>query len=293
MNLRISGCPNSQCSNKTIFKKDGSYFRKNDSRYIQRFKCIGCGRRFSKATFDLECHQKKRRVNFPLLKLLSSGVSQRRSALILRVNPKTIARKLSFLAIKYGGLNQRWLDSLEKESIEHLQLDDLITTEHTKLKPLSVSAIIDPKTRKIFVVEVARIPAFGNLAALSRRKYGYRENQHPEAFKRAVHRVLPLLAKDALIESDEHHLYQKVIKKLLPTAEHLAYKGGRGAVTGQGELKKLKFDPLFGINHTYAMFRANINRLFRKTWCTTKRVDKLKEHLEVYIWYHNNVLINN
>ena len=60
---------------------------------------------------------------------------------------------------------------------------------------------------------------------------------------------------------------------------------------GQGELKKIGFDPLFDLNHTAAMIRANINRLFRRTWCTTKRADRLEAHLELYVQYHNRELI--
>ena len=127
MNLKQLGCPNSECQNKLFFKKDGHYFRKNDSRLVQRFRCKVCGKKFSKATYDLECHQKKRRVNFPLLKLLCSGVSMRRSALILGINHKTVAKKLTYLAKKYGALNKKWLSELERESIEHIQFDDLIT----------------------------------------------------------------------------------------------------------------------------------------------------------------------
>jgi sugar phosphate permease len=67
-------------------------------------------------------------------------------------------------------------------------------------------------------------------------------------------------------------------------------QGQRGSSTGQGELKKIKFDPLFSLNHTCAMLRANVSRLFRKTWCTTKRPDQLRAHLMIYAEYHNSQL---
>jgi hypothetical protein len=58
-------------------------------------------------------------------------------------------------------------------------------------------------------------------------------------------------------------------------------------LTGQGELKVGGFDPIFSLNHTCAMLRANINRLFRKTWCTTKKMEMLEHHLAIYALYHN------
>ena len=62
-------------------------------------------------------------------------------------------------------------------------------------------------------------------------------------------------------------------------------------MAGQGELKKVAFDPLFLINHTCATLRANINRLIRKTWCTTKDPQRLKDHLDVFIYFYNEELL--
>jgi hypothetical protein len=39
------------------------------------------------------------------------------------------------------------------------------------------------------------------------------------------------------------------------------------------------------------MLRANINRLFRRTWCTTKKKERLEQHLTVYMDFHNRVLL--
>jgi len=64
----------------------------------------------------------------------------------------------------------------------------------------------------------------------------------------------------------------------------------RGCSTGQGELKKLVYDPIFSLNHTCAMLRANLNRLFRKTWCTTKTVQGLVDPLSIHVRYHNTRL---
>jgi hypothetical protein len=90
-----------------------------------------------------------------------------------------------------------------------------------------------------------------------------------------------------LIKSDESPHYPQDVKKHFPYAEHQKFKGRRGCVTGQGELKAGGFDPLFSLNHTAAMFRANVNRLFRRTWNTTKKMSRLRLHLFVYIDFHN------
>lgn len=81
------------------------------------------------------------------------------------------------------------------------------------------------------------------------------------------------------------------VKEFFPLFEHQRFKGRRGCVVGQGELKAGGYDPLFSLNHGFAMMRANINRLFRRTWNTTKRADMLGYHVAMYALYHNLVLI--
>jgi len=85
--------------------------------------------------------------------------------------------------------------------------------------------------------------------------------------------------------------FTEFVRNYLPKVDYERFKGGRGCVVGQGELKKLYRDPLFSINHTCAMFRANINRLIRKTWCTTKDPKMLQKHLEIFIYYYNQIYL--
>jgi transposase-like protein len=290
-----SGCPNIKCSffNNTLFcKKDGSYFRKDDSRYVQRFKCLSCNKKFSASTHTLEWRQKKRRVNVELFRLLASGVSMRRSALLINIHRTTVDRKLRYLARKSRLEHNELLQKIGTDKTTHLQFDDLITTEHTKLKPLSITLAVDAKRRIILGTNVSQIPAFGHLAALSRIKYGKRASTHKKALYELLEKVSPFVAREAKIESDEHHLYAPVVKRFFPNATYIQYKGGRGAIVGQGELKKLRRDPLFILNHTCAMLRANINRLIRKTWCTTKDPNRLQDHLDIYVSFHNHFLLN-
>jgi hypothetical protein len=252
-------------------------------------KCKRCKLHFSEATFQKPYRQNKRRANPVVFKLLCSGMSLRRIALLLNIHRKTVARKLAFLAQVSRERQEHFLKSLPK--VQHLQFDDLITMEHTKCKPLAVSLAVEHKTRILLAFEVSRIPASGHLAIISRRKYGKRPNHRPKALQRLLERVRPFVEDNAAISSDEDPLYPPLVKRHFPKAVHHRYPGGRGCVTGQGELKKLRFDPLFSLNHTCAMLRANLNRLFRRTWCTTKKMACLEQHLALYMDFHNSFLL--
>lgn len=222
-------------------------------------------------------------------KLLCSGVSLRRSARILNLNKNTIVRKLLYLASQAELELNKSNESYPKAQI--VEFDDLETFEHTKLKPLAVTMAVEHKTRRILGFEVSVMPAKGRLSKLSVKKYGYRRDERAQGRKKLFEKMKHLINEDATIKSDMNPHYGACVKRHFPKSTHQVFKGQRGSITGQGELKKVRFDPLFSLNHTYAMARANINRLFRKTWCTTKKPERLKAHLMVYAHFHNMHLI--
>lgn len=211
--------------------------------------------------------------------------------MILGVNPKTVARRFRFLASEERKKQSAYIEERYKNNpIESVQFDDLETSEHTKCKPLSVALAVDPKTRKILTYQVSQMPAKGLLAHKARLKYGPRPDLRSVGWDLLMEALVPYVTKDAVFTSDENPHYPKFLMKHHPKVKHIQVKGGRGAIVGQGELKKLRVDPLFALNHTCAMLRANLNRLFRRTWCTSKNKQGLLDHLALYVSYHNRVL---
>ena len=270
------------------FIRFGSFFRKSDCRVIKRFLCKNCDRSFSKATFHICYLQKKRHKNNPLRLLLNSGVSQRRAAKLLHINRTTVSKKLQFLGaaarLELRTFNQR------SSKVEVMEFDDLETFEHTKCKPLSVTLAVDSLTRRILGFSVSQMPAKGHLSKISIKKYGIRKDYRTQGRRSLFKKIKPYLQNDSVIKSDSNPHYAQDVREIFPNSRYETFLGQRGSITGQGELKKIRFDPLFSLNHTCAMLRANINRLFRKTWCTTKRPDRLSDHLAIYANYHNHNL---
>jgi len=221
--------------------------------------------------------------------MLVSGVSLRRAAILLNLNRKTPPRIMRIEALKAE--LAMTAKNEELPPAQTIEFDDLETFEHTKCKPLSVTLAVEHKTRRILGIAVSQMAANGMLAAKSRKLYGSRRDDRRHGRERLFQRIKPLVAENALIKSDQNPYYVKDVKRHFPRARHQRFKGKRGSLGGQGELKKVKFDPLFSLNHTCAMLRANINRLFRKTWCTTKRPDRLYAHLMLYAEFHNSQLI--
>ena len=220
---------------------------------------------------------------------IASSTAQRRIAIKHGCDRKTVARKIAFLAQQARKKTAAWL--AERGPFEHVQWDELLSFEHTRMKPLSVAVMSAVGDRCILAYGVAAIPASGLIAQRAREKYGKRRNRSAAMRKRVLNAASTYLSPTVLIESDEHKHYAAEISPILPAATHLQYRSVRGSLTGQGELKRTGFDPLFAINHTLAMMRDNIKRLARRTWCTTKRQSALDDIIAIYVHYHNTRLI--
>ena len=208
--------------------------------------------------------------------------------MILRVRRITVVRKFLFLALE-AEFDLR-VENLKAPKAKAIEFDDLETIEHSKCKPLSVTLAVESKSRRILGLEVSRMPAKGMLVEKA-KKYGPRADERAKGRENLFLLLQELVEEDCEIKSDSNPHYAKDVAKFLPKAKYKQVLGKRGSLTGQGELKKLRFDPLFSLNHTCAMLRANINRLFRKTWCTTKRAEMLRAHLVLYADFHNQILI--
>lgn len=278
----------STASDQRNFKKFGHYWRKSDGRWIQRFRCLRCRKIFTRSTLSPQYRQKKRQKNILVSRAIYAGVSMREIARMLRLNKKTVVRKSNYLSAQAFGELEKQNRSLPRAM--EVEFDELETFEHTKCKPVSVPLMVEAKTRRILLIDVAQMPAKGPLARISRKKYGYRADHRPTKIRALLERSRDLISENAHIRSDSNPVYPFLIKSTLPKALHQQILGGRGAITGQGELKKLKFDPIFSLNHTCAMFRAHLARLIRRTWNTTKKIDRLHGHLVIYAVEHNRRL---
>jgi hypothetical protein len=269
--------------------KKGFFKRRCDGRRVQRFMCKACRKLFSSATFSRTFRQHKPYLNGRIVADLCSGQSQRRIAYRRKINRKTVARKLIVMA--HWARVDHAAALASRGPAAKVQFDDMETSEHTKLKPLAIPLLVAHPSRWILGWDVCAMPCKGRLAAISRKKYGPRADERPRAWRQLYERLSPHLAADVAITSDSHPSYPAVIHGQIPGAKHVTVKSRRAADIGQGELKVGGYDPIFTLNHTAAMLRANINRLFRRTWCTTKKAAALADHIALYVRYHNTRLL--
>ena len=217
--------------------------------------------------------------------MMCQGMSQRAIARTLRISRGSVSRRV----VQYGNFCENQLDGYRKsrENCKEIQFDELETFEHSKCKPVTVPIAVEADTRKILSLDVGAIAAKGKLANISVKKYGKRKCYRKNVLRNLLRDLKNCADENTTFRTDKSKHYPPRMKEFFPTNTHLKHKGRRACVVGQGELKSGGFDPLFSLNHTYAMFRDNLKRLSRKTWCTSKLIKYLKRMLYMYAWYHN------
>lgn len=210
-------------------------------------------------------------------------------ARLLSIARRTVERKVRFLGLDARARLKAYHRGFPK--CQSIEFDDVETFEHTKLKPLSITLAVETKTRRILGFAVSPMPAHGRLSERAKRKYGPRRDERKRGRERLFKSLQGLVNEKAEIRSDQNPHYPEDVKRFFPKATHIAFKGRKPRDQGQGELKEGVYDPLFSLNHTAAMLRYGIANLIRKTWCTTKRAERLKDRLSIYALYHNLELI--
>lgn len=279
-------CPNNLCQNNSFpggqFNKKGHFYIKCRNQYVRKFQCRACRKIFSSRTFKIDYRHKKLHVNLLFVKLLTEGNSIRGISRIIGLTYKNAYNK--FLWFKF-------LVDAEKKKLQYeaakLQVDELETFHHTKCKPLSVVLIVNEKHR-LLEAKVAEMPAKGKLAAFSRKKYGYRKDERRQKLAEALMGVKEKLAlKPGLIESDANPSYPGQFSRYFSGVRVQQYNQSSKKEKRRSKLHenihKREFDPLFAVNHKCALLRRRINRLARRTWCTTKKPENLQLHLDLFL----------
>lgn len=269
------------------------YFKRVGRRApIQRYRCLECKRSCSEATFEDEYRQKKRHLNASLFKSLVSSCGLRQAGRIHGLNYKTVVRRLTYFGIVTSKQNSLVLQQTTPHGgIKKIQFDDMESFEHTRLKPLSIPMTVNEDNRLILSFDVVSMPAKGPLAVLSVKKYGKRPDHRKAGWESTLTSISCYTAQDLIITSDDHTSYPGAIRRHIAHVAHVRTKGRKACVAGFGEMKVGGRDPLFSFNHSAAMYRAHVNRLHRRTWCTTKRPDKLKVHMSLYQFWHNERIL--
>jgi transposase-like protein len=296
MEFLPSFCPFEGCQSHADlagfrFRRAGSYRRACDQRHVERFVCRACQRRFSSQTFRLDYRFRKPQVDGWILRCFVSKVTHRQTARILKINRKTVQRRLLRFGPALLDFHREHLDrALRSGGIRgSFSLDELETFEGSRrLCPVTVPVLIDRRTFFVVWSETAQMAARGRLGAREQAKKLERERLHGvrrSGAREAISACLDALRKvhaPGLVEviTDQKGVYRAEIRR--------RFQGRIGAhVTESSKRARNRSNPLFAINHTFAMLRDQVSRLVRRSWGASKKREALRIHLWIWTAWRN------
>ncbi len=285
------GCLSHADSAGFRFRRAGSYRRGCDQRQVARFVCRTCQRRFSSQTFRLDYRLRKPQVDGWILRCFVSKVTHRQTARILKIDRKTVQRRLLRFGPALFDLHRGHLDRATRSGglRGSFSLDELETFEgNRRLCPVSVPVLIERRTFFVVWAETAQMAARGRLGAREQEKkrerermFGVRRSGAREAIGRCLD-ALRTAHAPGLVEvvTDQKGLYRAEIRR--------RFQGRIGAhVTESSKRARNRSNPLFAINHTFAMLRDHVSRLVRRSWGASKKREALKRHLWIWAAWRN------
>lgn len=292
-------CPHDACPSRSTpsepfrFIRSGSFVRQIDGLVVQRFRCRSCRRSFSEQTFRATFRQKKPHLNPLILESFCSKTTHRQTARNLGVKRRTVERRLPLLGGICKAAQEHLLPRCEPAKLlaGELPLDELETFAGSRRNnPLTIATLVSSATYFILWSAVDLLPRRGGKgrdeaepAPLSEEE----EKQRNGGSKRACLAVLQAVAealpslKGFVIRTDEKSTYPGLIRATFgELCEH--------KTTHSKELRNVE-SALFTINLTFAMMRDGMSRLVRRNWGHSKRMERLGQHMWVWIGYRNYV----
>jgi transposase-like protein len=292
-------CPYGDCPTQSqepafTWRHRGRYYRKCDGRWVKRFSCNVCERRFSTQTFKTDFRWRKPKLHFRVFDLFISKVTIRQIARIQKVRRPTIERRLIRIGEVCKLFHSRCLAQTRTRGglFGEFVMDELETYEtDRRLSPVTMPVLI--QRHSFFVVhgETGTLPARGNLKVRHRIKKERRDilqGKRKSGSRSAVRNTLQRL-KDVhsprwgiTLSTDLKHTYGREFRRIAGEQ----FKCHR---TASSKTKRDRANLLFPINHTFAMMRDSISRLVRRTWAASKLRQRLDLHFWIWVTYRNYI----
>ena len=172
------------------------------------------------------------------------------------------------------------------------QLDELETFEtDRRLQPVTMPVVMERKSRYMLHFETAALPARGGLSPslelkkIEREKrFGKRKSGSRRAVKQCVEVLAEHRAPNAclVIQTDLKATYPGILADVFAPGTFVHS-------TTSSKKKRDTKNPLFAINHTFAMLRDGISRVVRRTWGNAKLRQRLELHAWIYLAWRNYV----
>ena len=237
-----------KCGSKSIIKK-GKVKTRQKVKKVQRFKCKACGNQFTNRTENEIYRQKRPELNKSIQSLYVEGMPLRAIARHLGCSYNTVVRKFK----KLSSLSQ--IENLRRREGVHsvIQLDEL----HT---------FIGKKSNRVYVAI-----AVGDNGQILGFKVSQPENRRRK-FSEFLVEIKDNVTIDTIFFFDQDKMYPPEFNRVFPDNDYADINTARN-VPKTGLLNQVDF--------VCALIRNRLGRANRKSWCFTRKLQRLEKNLSM------------
>jgi transposase-like protein len=270
-------CPRRECpehrrsSPGFRFRLHASY-RVQGGRTVQRYRCMTCGKTFSKNAFSVKYWLKRPELLLPVAAGLQGGSAHRQIARTLGCAPSTVTRLAARIGRHCMLLLERALQSIDPPLTEAIVLDHFETFEFTQDFPFGVATAVGSASWFVYAIDPAPHRRTGRRSPAQQKRLDRRPaRQHHGGYEasslRMIRRLLSLNGDAGTLKliADDHPAYRAAVARLDVARDQA----------------------LFPADLLHALCRHSLAAHKRQTIAFGRRLNALMERFFVFIAWRN------
>ena len=267
---------------------------------MPRFRCLLCGRTFSRQSFALSYYLKRPELLVPVAAALQAGSAHRQIARTVLCAPSTITRLSARLGRHALLLTSLALWHLQGQLREEVVLDHFETFEFTQDFPFGVATPVGRDSWFIYGLDPAPHRRTGKTsesqkARLLRRPRRHLKGQYHASSRRVLETLLPLVppTQPLRLTGDGHPAYDHAVQR--PQARDRVrlrrfpnpQRGPKGTPRTAAQVERDQ--AMFPVDALHALLRHTLAHHRRETIAFGRRLNSLMERLFLATVWRNFV----
>lgn len=218
--------------------------------------------------------QKKPDLNEKVAQLYCEGNTLRGIQRILGCSYTTVLRKFHFMAQRARKIHNRQLQTRSLPVSDSIQIDEIKTFVVERYQALGIQLAVSQKTRKIISAKVAKIASTPTKSVSKelKAKWTAQSTRRPKIIE-MMHEIRMVANKNSILKCDGDVATKSLASWNLPELKFVTLKD--------------QYEKMWDLNHIAAKMRHHMSRMKRKSWATTKNIEGLQRHLDLFIAYQN------
>ena len=298
-------CPWPKCSEHRRdtagyrFLRCGGYFHRTGRR-IARFRCLACGRTFSRRSFSTSYYLKRPELLAPIAAGLVAGSAHRQIARSLGCAPSTVTRQSARLGRHGILLLALALDSLRGSLDEPLGGDHFETFEFSQDLPFGVFTAVGRRSWFVYGVDPAPHRRTGRMTAaqalrLESRPHRETRGGYRASFRRSLDLLLPLVGSPNRLRlaCDGKNDYRQVLARRADRLRFLLEchpnpkRGPQGSP--RSPQARARDEAMFAVDQLHALLRHSLANHKRETIAFGRRLNAIVERIFLAAVWRNFV----